>query len=142
MPEFRYSEPFALEGPDTTRYRPLGSEHITVARFDGQEVVRVAPQALTLLAREAFREISFFYRERHLAQVAAILGDPEASANDRGVALALLRNAAIAAEGKLPMCQDTGTATIVGKKGERVWTGGGDAEHLSRGVYETYTREN
>jgi fumarate hydratase class I len=142
MPEFRYSDPFSLEGPETTRYRPLGSEHVAVQRVDGQDVVRVAPQALTLLAREAFREISFFYRERHLAQVAAILDDPEASANDQGVALALLRNAAIAAQGKLPMCQDTGTATIVAKKGERVWTGGRDAEHLARGVYETYTTEN
>ena len=142
MPDFRYADPFALEGADTTRYRPLGEEHVTVERVGGQEVVRVAPQALTLVAREAFREISFFYRERHLAQVAAIVTDPEASANDRGVALALLHNAVIAAEGKLPMCQDTGTATIAGKKGERVWTGGGDAEHLARGVYETYTREN
>jgi len=142
VPEFRYTDPFVLEGPDTTRFRSLGSEHVTVVRLDGQEVVKVAPEALTLLAREAFREIAFFYRERHLEQVAAILDDPEASANDRGVALALLRNAAISAEGKLPMCQDTGTATIVGKKGERVWTGGGDAAHLSRGVYETYTTEN
>jgi fumarate hydratase class I len=142
MPDFRYTDPFALEGADSTRYRALGSEHVTVQRVGDQEVVRVAPQALTLLAREAFREINFFYREKHLAQVAAILDDPEASANDRGVALALLRNAAISAEGKLPMCQDTGTATIVGKKGERVWTGGGDAEHLARGVYETYAKEN
>ena len=142
MPEFRYADPFPLEGPDTTRFRPLGSDHVTVARCDGQEVVRVAPQALTLLSREAFREISFYYRERHLAQVAAIVADPEASQNDRGVALALLRNAVISAEGKLPMCQDTGTATVVAKKGERVWTGGGDAEALARGVYETYTKES
>jgi fumarate hydratase class I len=142
VPEFHYTDLFAFEGPDTTQFRPLGSEHVSVQRVGDQEVLRVAPQALTLLAREAFREINFFYRERHLAQVAAILDDPEASANDRGVALALLRNAVIAAEGKLPMCQDTGTATIVAKKGERVWTGGGDAEHLSRGVYETYTKEN
>ncbi len=142
MPEFHYADPFAFEGPDVTKFLPLGGEHVTVERVGGVEVVRVAPEALTLLAREAFREISFFYRERHLAQVAAILDDPEASANDRGVALALLRNAAISAEGKLPMCQDTGTATIVAKKGERVWTGGGDAGHLARGVYETYTKEN
>jgi fumarate hydratase, class I len=142
MPDFRFADLFALEGPDTTPFRALGKEHVSVQRLGDQEVLRVAPQALTLLAREAFREINFFYRERHLAQVAAILADPAASANDRGVALALLRNAAIAAEGKLPMCQDTGTATIVAKKGERVWTGGGDAEHLSRGVYETYTTES
>ena len=142
MPEFRYADPFAQEGADTTRYAHLGSEHVSVTSCDGRDVVKVAPQALTLLAREAFREISFFYRERHLEQMAAILADPEASPNDRGVALAMLRNAVISAEGKLPMCQDTGTATIVAKKGERVWTGGGDAEHLARGVYETYTKEN
>jgi fumarate hydratase, class I len=142
MPDFRYADPFALAGPDTTTFRSLGKAHVALQRAGDQEVLRVAPQALTLLAREAFREVNFFYRERHLAQVAAILGDPEASPNDRGVALALLRNAAIAAEGKLPMCQDTGTATIVAKKGERVWTGGGDAEHLARGVYETYTTES
>jgi fumarate hydratase class I len=142
VPEFRYSEPFAFEGPDTTAYRSLGSEHVSIAKVDGTEVLKVAPQALTILAREAFHEIAYYYRERHLKQVAAILDDPEASANDRGVALALLRNAAIAAEGKLPMCQDTGTATIVAKKGERVWTGGRDAEHLARGVYDTYTTES
>ena len=142
MPAFRYADPFALEGADATKYRTLGSDHVTVERLGDRDVVRVAPEALTLLAREAFREINFFYRARHLVQVAAILDDPEASANDRGVALALLRNAVISADGKLPMCQDTGTATIVGKKGERVWTGGGDAEHLARGVYETYAKEN
>ena len=142
MPDFRFADPFALEGPDTTQYRPLGSEHVSVQHVGDHDVLRVAPQALTLLAREAFREINFFCREAHLEQMAAILGDPEASANDRGVALALLRNAAISAEGKLPMCQDTGTATIVGKRGERVWTGGGDAEHLSRGIFETYIKEN
>ena len=86
--------------------------------------------------------MSFLYRPSHLAQVAAILDDPEASANDRSVALALLRNAEVAAGFVLPMCQDTGTATIVAKKGQQVWTGGGDAEHLSRGVFETYTKEN
>jgi len=142
MPEFQYADLFAAERPDDTEFRQISSEHVSVASFDGREVVRVAPEALTLLAREAFREVAFFYRERHLRQVAAILDDPDASANDRGVALALLRNAAIASEGKLPMCQDTGTATIIGKKGERVWTGGGDAEALSRGVFETYAKEN
>ena len=115
---------------------------MSVARFEGQEVLKVAPEALTLVAREAFRDVSFLYRPGHLAQVAAILDDPEASDNDRGVALALLRNAEIASDGVLPMCQDTGTATIVGKKGQRVWTGGSDEEHLSRGVFETYTKEN
>jgi fumarate hydratase class I len=142
MPEFRFQELFTHASADETRFRRLASEHVSTTTFDGREIVRVAPAALTLLAREAFREIAFFYRSRHLAQVAAILDDPEASENDRGVAATLLRNAVVAAEGKLPMCQDTGTATIVGKKGERVWTGGGDAEHLARGVYETYQKEN
>jgi fumarate hydratase class I len=141
MPEFRHVDLFPL-GADDTRYRKLSSDHVSVARFEGQEILKVAPEALTHLAREAFREIAFFYRERHLKQVAAILDDPEASDNDRGVALALLRNAEIAAKGQLPMCQDTGTATIIGKKGERVWTGVRDEEHLARGVYETYATEN
>jgi fumarate hydratase class I len=105
-------------------------------------MLRVEPEALTRLAREAFREIAFFYRARHLAQVAAILDDPEASDNDRGVALTLLRNAEIASHGQLPMCQDTGTATVIAKKGQRVWTGARDEEYLARGVFETYAQEN
>jgi fumarate hydratase class I len=141
MADFQYADPFPLDGDDT-RYRPLTKDHVSLARFDGQEVLKVAPDALTLLAREAFREIAFFYRPRHLAPVAAILDAPEASPNDRGVALALLKNAAIAAQGQLPMCQDTGTATVIGKKGQRVWTGVRDEEYLARGVYETYAKEN
>jgi fumarate hydratase class I len=141
MPEFQFQEPFPL-GKDETRFRLLSKDHVLVASFEGQDLLKVAPEALTLVAREAMREISFFYRARHLAQVAAILSDPEASPNDRGVALALLKNAEIASKGELPMCQDTGTATIIGKKGERVFTGGNDEEALSRGVYETYTKEN
>ncbi|MCL4819594.1 MAG: fumarate hydratase [Vicinamibacteria bacterium] len=142
MPEFHYADPLPHAGHDKTHYRKLTADHVSRAKFDGQEILKVAPEALTLLAREAFREIAFFYRERHLQQVAAILDDPEASANDRGVALALLRNAEIAAQGQLPMCQDTGTANVVAKKGQRVWTGGGDAAALAKGVYETYTGEN
>jgi fumarate hydratase class I len=130
MPEFRYADPFPL-AEDGTRYRKLTSG-----------LVSVAPEALTLVAREAFRDVSFLYRPGHLAQLAAILDDPAASDNDRGTALALLRNAEVAAGFVLPMCQDTGTATIVAKKGQQVWTGGRDAEHLSRGVHETYTKEN
>jgi len=141
MPEFRYANPFPL-GADETRYRRLSSDHVSTATFEGQEILKVAPEALTLLAREAFREVSFFYRERHLRQVAAILDDVEASDNDRGVALALLRNAEVASKGQLPMCQDTGTATIIAKKGQKVWTGGSDEERLARGVYETYANEN
>jgi fumarate hydratase class I len=141
MPEFRYVEPFpASEG--TTPYRKLAADLVSVSGFEGREILKVAPEALTLVAREAFRDVSFLYRPQHLAQVAAILDDPEASPNDRGVALALLRNAAVASGMVLPMCQDTGTATIVAKKGQLVLTEGHDAEHLSRGVFEAYTREN
>jgi fumarate hydratase class I len=141
MPESRYVDPFPL-GEDSTEYRLLTKEHVSLASFDGQEILKVAPEALSLVAAEAFREIAFFYREKHLRQVAAILDDPEASENDRGVALSLLKNAEIAAKGQLPMCQDTGTATIIAKKGQRVWTGVKDEEHLARGIYETYLKEN
>ena len=141
MPEFRYADPFP-SSDDETPYRKLTSDLVSVASFEGQEVLKVASEALTLVAREAFRDVSFLYRPGHLAQLAAILDDPEASDNDRGTAIALLRNAEVASGFVLPMCQDTGTATIIGKRGQRVFTGGHDAEHLSRGVFETYTREN
>jgi fumarate hydratase class I len=143
MPEFSYQDPFPQPGPDSTKYRHLGSELVSAATFEGEEVLKIRPEALTLLAREALRDVSFLYRASHLAKVAAILDDPEASPNDRGVAVALLKNAAVASGFKLPMCQDTGTATIIGRKGQRVWTGGiRDEEWLSRGVYETYQKEN
>jgi fumarate hydratase, class I len=141
MAEFRYVEPFPTAG-DETPYRKVPSDLVSILPFDGEEVLKVAPEALTLVAREAFRDVSFLYRPAHLAQLAAILDDPEASENDRSVALALLRNAEVASGFVLPMCQDTGTATIVGKKGQRVWTGGRDEEALSRGVFETYAKES
>ncbi len=140
-PEFFYQEPFPL-GPDDTEYRLLSREGLSTAEFAGREILQVAPEALAYLAREAFHDCSFMLRPRHLAQVAAILEDPAASANDRYVALTLLKNAEIAAQGILPFCQDTGTAIIFGKKGQQVWTGANDAEWLARGVYECYTREN
>ena len=143
MPDFAYQDLFPL-GPDETSYRHLTSEHVSTARFEGQEILMVAPEGLTALAREAFRDVSFLYRAKHLAKVAAILDDPEASANDRGVALTLLKNAVVAAGFTLPMCQDTGTATVIGKKGQCVWTGTGvkDEEAISRGIHETYLKEN
>jgi fumarate hydratase class I len=140
-PSFVYQDPFPL-GKDETDYRLLSAEGVTTATFEGQEILKVAPEALTFLATHAMRDCSFLLRPKHLAQVAAILQDPEASENDRYVALTLLKNAEIAAEGILPFCQDTGTATIMGKKGQRVWTGADDAEALSRGVYDCYTKEN
>ncbi len=140
-PAFQYQDPFPL-GKDETKYRLLSTDGISVATFDGKEILKVAPSALTTLAREAIRECSFFLRAAHNEQVARILSDPEASQNDKGVALAFLRNAEIAARGELPICQDTGTATIVGKRGQQVWTGVKDEEFLTKGVYETYTKEN
>ncbi|MBI2986812.1 MAG: fumarate hydratase, partial [Deltaproteobacteria bacterium] len=140
-PEFIYQDPFPLE-KDDTRYRLLTKDHLSVTRFDGKEMLRVDSEALTLVANAAMRDVSFLLRPAHLEKVAAILKDPEASANDRNVALAMLRNADIASKGILPFCQDTGTATIVGKKGQQVWTGVRDEEYLSKGVYKTYTEEN
>lgn len=141
MIEFTYQEPFPL-GKDETEYYPLSRTGVSTAEFAGQTILQVAPETLTELARAAFHDCAYLLRPAHLAQVAAILDDPAASENDRYVALTLLRNAEVAAKGVLPFCQDTGTATVVGKKGQRVWTGGGDEAALSRGIYETYTREN
>lgn len=140
-PAFSYQDPFPL-GPADTEYRLLSREGLSTAEFAGREILQVAPEALAYLAREAFHDCSFMLRTRHLEQVAAILEDTEASPNDRYVALTLLKNAEIAAQGILPFCQDTGTAIILGKKGQQVWTGANDAEWLSRGVYECYTNEN
>jgi len=140
-PSFYYQDTFPL-GPDDTEYRLLSREGIGTATFEGREILKVAPEALAYLAQNAFHDCSFMLRTKHLEQVAAILKDSEASANDRYVALTLLKNAEIAAQGILPFCQDTGTAIIMGKKGQNVWTGANDAEWLSRGVYECYTKEN
>jgi fumarate hydratase, class I len=140
-PEFDYKEPFPL-AKDQTQYRLLTKEGVSTATFEGQTIVKVEPEALTRLAREAMRECSFFLRPAHNEQVAKILADPEASQNDKGVALAFLRNAEIAARGELPICQDTGTATVVAKKGQRVFTGDDDEARISRGIWETYGKEN
>lgn len=139
--EFKYQDPFPL-GPDKTKYRLLTKEHVSLAKFEGQDVLKVAPEALTLLANQASREVSFLLRAEHLEQVAAILNDTEATANDRGVAIAMLRNAEVAAKFELPFCQDTGTATVIGKKGQRVWTSVNDDEYLTKGIFKTYTEEN
>ena len=139
MVDFTYQKPFPL-ADDTTSYRHLTSEHVSTQRLGDREFLVIEPEALTILAAEAMRSISFFLRPAHNARVAAVLGDPESSANDRFVAEVMLKNAVVAAQGQLPFCQDTGTATIVAKKGERVLTGGGDEEALSRGVFRTYTR--
>ncbi|MDR1739276.1 MAG: fumarate hydratase [Bacteroidales bacterium] len=141
-PEFKYQNPFPM-GKDNTEYYLLGKEGIETASFEGKQILKVKPEALTALAKQAFRDVAFMLRTEHQQQVAKILQDPEASENDKYVALTMLRNAEISAKGVLPFCQDTGTATIVAKKGGKVFTPqGGDEEALSKGVYETYTQEN
>ena len=141
MPEFQFQEMFP-HGPDSTPYRKLSSDFVGTARFNGKEVLTVDPQALTMLTAAAFHDISHLLRPGHLQQLRNILDDGEASPNDKYVALELLKNANIAAGGVLPMCQDTGTAIVMGKKGQGVWTGGGDEEAIARGVYKTYTETN
>jgi fumarate hydratase, class I len=138
---FHYQEPFPL-ADDQTEYYLLSRDYVSVTEFAGEAVLKVEPAALTLLAQQAFHDAAFLLRTKHQQQVAAILDDPAASANDRYVALQFLRNSEIAARGILPTCQDTGTAIIVGKKGQRVWTGGQDEQALSQGVYNTYTTDN
>ena len=140
-PEFKYAHMFQL-GEDTTEYYLLTKDYVSVGDFEGKPILKVAPEALTLLSRTAFRDVSFLLRRAHNEQVAKILSDPEASENDKYVALTFLRNAEVAAKGKLPLCQDTGTAIIHGEKGQQVWTGFCDEEALARGVYDTYTEEN
>ena len=140
-PAFVYQDPFPL-GADDTEYRLLSREGVSVTTFEGREVLKVAPETLAFVAQQAFHDTSFMLRTSHLQQVAAILEDPEASPNDRYVALTLLKNAEIAAEGILPMCQDTGTAAVFAKKGQQVWTGVNDAEWISKGIYDCYTKEN
>jgi len=135
-------EPLASFGEDDTEYELLQSDHVSVERFRGEDILVVRPEALTFLAEKAMHDAAFYLRASHNASVAAILADPEASENDKYVARAMLANAVVSAEGKLPLCQDTGTATIVAKKGARVFTGGGDEEALTRGVFNTYTTDN
>lgn len=141
MTDFSYHKPFPL-GPDKTEYRLISREGIEVSEFEGKEILKVSPEAITRLANEAVKDISFMLRSSHLKQVAAILDDEESTDNDRMVALTLLRNAEIAARGILPMCQDTGTAIVMGKKGQQVWTGGNDEESIAAGIWKTYQEEN
>ena len=140
-PEFKYQEPFPL-GKDETEYYLLTRDHVSVTQFEGKEILKVEAEALTKIANAAMRDCSFLLRPAHQKQVTSILNDPQASENDKYVALTMLRNAEIASKGILPFCQDTGTAIIVGKKGQQVWTDGNDEEALSLGVYKTYTEEN
>ena len=143
MADFKYAPMFQL-GPDKTEYYKIpGSEqYVSTADFEGHRILKIRKEALTLMANTTFRDVSFMLRPAHNAQVAKILGDPQASENDKYVALTFLRNAEVASKGKLPLCQDTGTAIVHGEKGQQVWTGVCDEEAISLGVYKTYTEEN
>ena len=137
MPDPHFQDPFPL-GPDSTEYRKISSAGVSWGAFEGQPILKIEPEALTLLAREAVHDVSHLLRTAHLKSLAKILDDPEASDNDRYVARELLENAVIASDGILPGCQDTGTAIVFAKKGQRVWTGGGDEEALTLGIFKTY----
>jgi fumarate hydratase, class I len=137
--DFAYRRPFPI-GEDATSYRLLTKEFVSEGEFEGRRMLKVAPEGLTRLAETAFKEVAHLLRTSHLELLAKILKDPEASQNDRYVALEMLKNAVIAAEGILPMCQDTGTAIVIGKKGQQVWTGASDEEALSRGVFDAYSK--
>jgi fumarate hydratase class I len=141
MAEFHYQDPYPIL-KDTTEYRKITSDYVTVEKVGDREVLRIDPKGLELLAQEALSDVSFYLRTSHLEKLRRILDDPEATDNDRFVAYNLLQNATIAAEGQLPSCQDTGTAIVMGKKGEDVYTGVNDAEWISKGIYNTYQEKN
>ena len=140
-PAFKYAPMFQV-GKDDTEYYLLTKDYVSVGEFEGQPVLKVEAEGLTRMINQAFRDVSFLLRRSHNEQVARILSDPEASDNDKYVALTFLRNAEVAAKGQLPLCQDTGTAIVHGEKGQQVWTGYCDEEAIARGVYKTYTEEN
>ena len=141
MSEFNYQKPFPIT-KDTTKYRLLTKDYVSTIEVDGRKVLKIAPEGLELLAKEAFTDVSFYLRPAHLSKLSKILQDDEASDNDKFVAHTMLLNQVVTSEGELPTCQDTGTAIVMGKKGENVWTGGQDAKHLSKGIYDTYLKNN
>ncbi|WP_308554571.1 fumarate hydratase [uncultured Porphyromonas sp.] len=140
-PPFQY-QPMYPVGADRTEYELITSDYVHTVDCNGHQMLQVEPEALRILAERAMHDVAFYLRPAHQEQVASILSDPEASDNDKFVALTFLRNAEVSALGQLPFCQDTGTAIILGKKGQNVWTGACDEEYLSHGVYDTYTRYN
>ena len=137
MAEFIYEKPFQI-GKDSTSYRQLTKNYVNVVKEGGRKILTIDPKGLELLAKEAVSDLSFYLRTSHLEKLAAILDDPEATDNDRFVAYMMLRNTVISSKEDLPWCQDTGTAIVIGKKGEDVRTGGKDAEYLSKGIFETF----
>ena len=140
-PEFKYAPMFQL-GEDKTEYYLLTRDHVSVSEFEGKPILKVEAEGITKMINQAFHDVSFLLRRAHNEQVAKILSDPEASDNDKYVALTFLRNAEVAAKGQLPLCQDTGTAIVHAEKGQHVWTGYCDEEAIAKGVYKTYTEEN
>jgi fumarate hydratase, class I len=141
MTAFKYQKPFPIK-EDKTPYRLLTKDYVSTVEFEGRKILKIDPKGLELLAKEAFSDVSFFLRPGHLQKLANILTDSEASDNDRFVAHTMLMNQLVSSEGELPTCQDTGTAIVMAKKGENVFTGSNDAEHLSKGVYDTYQERN
>jgi fumarate hydratase class I len=141
MADFKYQKPYPIL-KDDTKYRLITKEFVSTIEVDGRNILKVDPQGLELLAKEAFADVSFYLRASHLEKLAKILEDPEATDNDRFVAHTMLMNQAVSAEGELPTCQDTGTAIVMGKKGENVFTGANDAEHISKGIFNTYSERN
>ncbi len=141
MSEFKYQDPFPIQ-KDPTEYRLVTKDYVNVRECGGRKILEIDPRGLTRLSEEAFADVSFYLRASHLQKLKNILEDPEASDNDKFVAYTMLLNQVVAASGELPTCQDTGTAIVIGKKGERVWTGGNDYEALSKGVFKTYRDRN
>jgi fumarate hydratase class I len=141
MAEFKYQKPFPIK-KDTTKYRLLTKDYVSVVEFDGRKILKVAPEGLEMLSQSAYHDVSFYLRASHLKKLETILKDPEATDNDRFVAYTMLLNQMVAAAGELPTCQDTGTAICVAKKGEDVYTGVDDAAYISKGVYNTYEKDN
>lgn len=138
---FKYQKPFPIL-KDDTKYNLLTKDFVSTVSIDGRDILKVETEGLEQLAKAAFTDVSFYLRTAHLEKLAKILEDPEATDNDRFVAHTMLMNQAVSAEGELPTCQDTGTAIVVGKKGENVFTGSNDAKHLSKGIYDTYHERN
>ena len=141
MADFKYQKPFPIQ-KDTTNYRLLTKDYVSTIEVEGRQILKVDPRGLEYLSQEAFADVSFYLRPAHLQKLANILTDTEASDNDRFVAHTMLMNQVVSAEGELPTCQDTGTAIVAAKKGENVWTGGHDEEHLSKGIFETFKNRN
>ena len=141
MADFKYQKPFPIQ-KDNTEYKLISKDFVSTIEVDGRKIVKVDPKGIELLAEQAMTDVSFFLRTAHLSKLGRILDDPEATDNDRFVAYTLLQNANIAKDGQLPSCQDTGTAIVMGKKGENVWTGADDAEALSKGVFNAFQKKN